>query len=170
MCPQVGEMNTQEPWNSKSDDGIGQGGVFVNYYKHVLDSKRRLTIPAEWRELVGQPSTLYVLPGVHDCCLTVLPAREMLKRLSESRQRLKLSDQKARQFNRILASRADLVTWDTAGRIRVKEALLEYARIVSHAVLVGAFEGFELWNPDLWQASGALDQKQFADVAGYVGL
>ncbi len=151
-------------------EGGFEGGAFVNQYVHTLDPKRRLTIPAEWRELVGNPSRLYVLPGVHDPCLTVLPAREMMRRLSESRDRFKLSDQKARQFNRVLASRADLVTWDTAGRIRIKDTLLEYAGICVQAVLVGAFEGFELWNPERWQASGAMAQENFVDAAGYVGL
>ncbi len=167
-------MNSQNP-DQKPDGlldggGISDSGAFVNQYLHTLDSKRRLTIPSEWRDLVGAPARLYVLPGVHDCCLSVLPAREMMRRLNESRQRLKLSDQKARQFNRILASRADLLTWDKVGRIRIKDSLMEYARIENQVVLAGAFEGFELWNPELWQASGALDQKQFADVAGYVGL
>ncbi len=155
--------------HAEEDMGIGNG-VFVNQYLHALDSKRRLTIPSEWRDLMGQSASLYVLPGVHDRCLTVLPAREMMRRLNESRKRLQLADQKARQFNRILASRADLVTLDTAGRIRIKEQLLEHARISSQVVLTGAFEGFELWQPELWQASGAMSQKQFADVAGYVGL
>ena len=151
-------------------DGNIADGAFVNQYLHSLDPKRRLTIPAHWREMVGQPAKLYVLPGVNDRCLNVLPAREMMRRLNESRNRLKLSDQKARQFNRVLASRADLVTWDTVGRIRIKEPLLEFAGIKTQAVLSGAFEGFELWNPDLWQASGAMDEEQFAALARDVGL
>ncbi len=155
---------------STPSDTVFEGGAFVNQYLHTLDPKRRLTIPSEWRDLVGQPARLYILPGVRDRCLAVLPAREMMRRLGESRSRLKLSDHNARQFNRVLASRADLVTWDTAGRIRIKEPLLEYARIGSQAILAGAFEGFELWNPELWQASGAMDQEQFADVAGILGL
>ncbi len=167
-------MNTQatgcKPENGEYDGGIRECGTFVNHFLHTLDSKRRLTIPSEWRDLVGLPARLYVLPGVHDCCLTVLPAREMMQRLNESRKRLKLSDQKARQFNRILASRADSVTWDRVGRIRIKDSLLQYARIENQVMLAGAFEGFELWNPESWQASGVFDQDQFADVAGYVGL
>ncbi len=151
-------------------DGGLEGGAFVNQYVHTLDPKRRLTIPSDWREMVGQPARLYVLPGVRDRCLAVLPAREMMRRLNESRSRLQLSDQKARQFNRVLASRADLVAWDSAGRIRIKDTLLTHARIGSQVVLAGAFEGFELWNPELWEASGAMDQDQFADVAGYLGL
>ncbi len=163
-------MNGQEQGMQNFQEGMDVHGTFVNQYVHTLDSKRRLTIPAEWRELVGSPMRLYVLPGVNDCCLTVLPARDMMRRLNESRQRLKLSDQKARQFNRVLASRADSLTWDSAGRIRIKDSLLDYARITSQVVLVGAFEGFELWNPELWQETGAMDEKQFADVAQYVGL
>ncbi len=163
-------MNGQEAGMQNLEGGTDVQGTFVNQYVHTLDSKRRLTIPSEWREVVEPPLRFYVLPGVNDCCLTVLPARDMMRRLNESRQRLKLSDQKARQFNRVLASRADSLVWDAAGRIRIKDSLLDYARITDQVVLVGAFEGFELWNPELWRATGAMDEKQFADVARYVGL
>ena len=37
-------------------------GVFVNTYVHSLDSKKRLTIPSDWRELAGVPKRLFVLP------------------------------------------------------------------------------------------------------------
>lgn len=174
MWGDVGVMNSQgvdhRPGNSDNDGDIATCGTFVHHYLHRLDVKRRLTIPSEWRDLVGLPARLYVLPGVGDRCLTVLPAREMIRRLNESRARLKLSDPKARQFNRVLASHADSVTWDKVGRIRIKDSLLDYAGIGSHAMLVGAFEGFELWEPKAWKKSGALDEVQFAEFAEYVGL
>lgn len=174
MWGDVGIMNSQDtdnrPGSSDYHGDNGACGTFVNHYLHRLDAKRRLTIPSEWRDLAGYPARLYVLPGVSDRCLTVLPAREMMRRLNESRKRLKLSDPKARQFNRVLASHADSVTWDKVGRIRIKDSLLDYAGIKNHAMLVGAFEGFELWEPEAWKKSGALEQVQFAEFAEYVGL
>ena len=118
-------------------------GVFVNTYTHSLDSKKRLTIPSDWRELVGVPRGLFVLPGVNDKCLCVYPAREMTRRLEKLRN-LSIADEKGRQFARTLASRADLVPWDSQGRIRIKDELLEYADLVNQVVLVGTYDGFEL--------------------------
>ena len=125
-------------------------GVFVNSYTHYLDSKKRLTIPAVWREMVGAPRQLFVLQGVNDQCLCVYPAQELLRRMERLRN-LSIADDQGRQFARALASRAELVPWDSQGRIRVKDELLEYAGLVNEVVLSGTFDGFELWSPERWQ-------------------
>ena len=154
---------------SAANEMAGQG-VFVNTYTHSLDSKKRLTIPSDWRELVGVPRGLFVLPGVNDKCLCVYPAREMTRRLEKLRN-LSIADEKGRQFARTLASRADLVPWDSQGRIRVKDELLGYADLVNQVVLVGTFDGFELWSPDRWkEQTGSLDQPDLGEAARYVGF
>ena len=43
-------------------------GAFVGNYTHSLDGKKRVTIPADWRDAAGNP-TLFVLPGVNFKCL-----------------------------------------------------------------------------------------------------
>ena len=145
-------------------------GVFVNTYSHSLDSKKRLTIPSDWRELVGAPRRLFVLPGVTVKCLCVYPAREMTRRLEKLRN-LSIADEKGRQLARTLASRSDLVPWDSQGRIRIKDELLDFADLVNQVVLVGTFDGFELWSPDQWkQQSGSMDQMGLGEAARYVGF
>ena len=144
-------------------------GVFVGTFRHNLDPKKRLTIPSEWRELVGAPNSLYVLPSVDQQCLCAFPAREMVQRLQIIR-RHSIADSKARQLARVLGSQSQLAPWDAQGRIRVKDELLEFARITGDAVLIGAFESFELWNPGLWQASGTMDRSNLLDAARYVGI
>ena len=145
-------------------------GVFVNTYAHSLDSKKRLTIPSDWRELVGVPRRLFVLPGVNVKCLCVYPAREMTRRLEKLRT-LSIADEKGRQLARTLASRSDLVPWDSQGRIRIKDELLDFADLVNQVVLVGTFDGFELWSPDQWkQQSGSMDQMGLGEAARYVGF
>ena len=155
--------------HSTAGELAGQG-VFVNTYTHSLDSKRRLTIPADWRELAGVPRRLFVLPGVNDKCLCVYPAREMTRRLEKLRN-LSIADDQGRQLARTLASRSDLVPWDSQGRIRIKDELLEYAGLVNQVILVGTFDGFELWNPDRWkEKTGSMDSRQLGDAARYVGF
>lgn len=145
-------------------------GVFVNTYTHSLDSKKRLTIPADWRELVGTPKKLFVLPGVNTKYLCAYPAREMTRRLEKLRN-LSIADERGRQLARVLASRSDLVPWDSQGRIRIKDDLLEYAELVNVVVLVGTFDGFELWSPDRWKEQiSSVDQPALGDAARYVGF
>lgn len=149
---------------------LAGAGVFVNTYVHSLDPKKRLTIPSDWRELVGVPRRLFVLPGVNDKCLCVYPAREMTRRL-ERLGSLSIADEKGRQFARTLASRSDLVPWDSQGRVRIKDELLEFAQLTNQVVLTGTFDGFELWNPEQWNKQvGSTDQQYLKEAARYVGF
>lgn len=146
----------------------GPGMLFVDTFTHFLDPKKRLTIPTEWRDQVGEPKSLYVLSGLNgEQCLYVYAAREFAPRLERFRK-IGIGDKKARVFARVLASRSNLVTWDTAGRIRIKDELLEYARLTGEVKLVGAINCFELWNPDLFKAAGTVDPATMEDAVRYV--
>lgn len=151
------------------DEEVRGQGVFVNRFNHTLDSKRRLTIPSQWRAQVGKPKSLYVLPDVHHKCLCVFPAGEIAHRLERMRHH-SIADVKAREFARVLASQSDLVSWDSAGRIRVKDDLLSYAEIENEVVLVGAFDRFEIWSPQRLKATGGLDKDKLEEAAKYVGF
>ena len=152
-----------------SGEMAGQG-VFVNTYTHSLDTKKRLTIPSDWRELAGVPRRLFVLPGVNDKCLCVYPAREMTRRLEKLRN-LSIADEKGRHLARMLASRSDLVPWDTQGRIRIKDELLDFADLKNQVIMVGTFDGFELWSPDRWkEQNSSMEQPKLGDAARYVGF
>lgn len=151
------------------DREIKGQGMFVSTFRHSLDPKRRLTIPSEWRAQVGEPRGLYVLPDVHHRCLCVLPAKAILPRLERMKQH-SIADMKARQFARTLASQSDLVTWDTQGRIRVKDDLLDFAGLKDDVALVGAFDSFELWNPDRLKEQGGMDPSGLQEAARYVGF
>ncbi len=145
----------------------GAQGVFVGEYHHSLDPKKRLTIPSEWREQIGDPCSVYVLPGVDRKCLTVFPAREMTQRLQRLRN-LSIADAKARQFARILGSQSQLAPWDSVGRIRIKDELLNFAELKDQVVLVGAIQGLELWNPGLWKEVNSTDVTNLGEAARYV--
>lgn len=158
-----------DPLNPVLEDEIkGQLG-FVGTFTHSLDPKKRLTIPSEWRAQIGSPRSLYVLPGIHAECLCVFPTREMVRRLEKMR-RHSIADRRAREFARVLASQSDLVSWDNQGRIRIKDHLLEYAHLSEQVVMVGAFDSFELWNPQAAEKPGKLDTGKLQQAAQYVGF
>lgn len=154
---------------TQSQSGIGVPGVFVGQFTHALDPKKRLTIPAEWRERVGAPGSFYVLPGIRERCLYIYSAKDMIRRWERVRDH-SIADTKAWQFMRTIGARSDLATWDTQGRIRIKDELLEYAHLVNDVVLVGVFERFELWSPDAWKAIRTVDDSALGDAARYVGF
>ncbi|NLB65018.1 MAG: hypothetical protein GX803_00910 [Lentisphaerae bacterium] len=144
-------------------------GAFVGRYTHSLDGKKRVTIPADWRESAVEP-VLFVLPGVNEKCLYVYTAREMAQRLEKVRS-ASVANVQAQKFLRDFFSRADRVILDSQGRIRVKDELLDYAGIINQMVLVGIGSRFELWSPESWnEQSTQLDQSQFAEAAQYIGF
>ena len=143
--------------------------TFFGSYTHSLDSKKRLTIPSEWRGKVGEPQ-LFVLPGINTKCLYVFPAREMARRLEKFRS-VSIADSKAQQFARAIFARANQVPWDSQGRIRVSEELLGWAGLESQVVLAGVGTRFELWNPENWNATQpAMDMTGFEEAARYIGF
>ena len=148
---------------------VATGGGFASNFLHSLDPKKRLTIPAVWRDQVGEPKSLYVLPGLNnEKCLYVYPAQEMARRLEKFRK-ISIGDQKARMFARRLASSSDLIAWDSQGRIRVKDELLDHAGIRARVKLVGAWDRFELWQPEEWdRTAGSVDQATMEDAMRYV--
>ena len=77
----------------------------------------------------------------------------------------------AQKFLRDFFSRADRVALDAQGRIRVKDALLDYAGIINQMVLVGVGSRFELWSPESWnEQNSQLDHSTFAEAAQYIGF
>jgi len=148
---------------------VDAGGGFASNFLHSLDPKKRLTIPSVWRAQVGEPQSLYVLPGMNnEKCLYVYPAREMSRRLEKFRK-ISIGDKKARMFARLLASSSDLIAWDSQGRIRIKDELLASAGIVSRVKLVGAWDRFEVWNPEEWDKNCAsVDPAAMEDAVRYV--
>lgn len=144
-------------------------GAFVHRFTHTLDPKKRLTIPSEFRDQVDDPRGFYVLPGIPERCLYLCPVSEFALRMRRMRER-SLADPTARAFARVLGSRSDLVKWDSAGRIRIKDELLTYAELADQVVLVGALDIVELWNPARWEESGAMEQDKLADAIREAGF
>ncbi len=165
----VTERYVVDQVNIDLEQEIAGQGVFVHRYEHTLDPKKRLTIPSQWRAQVKESKSLYVLPDVHDKCLSVYPASEIVRRIKTMREH-SIADPKARQFARVLASHSDLVSWDSQGRIRVKDELMAYAGLVEKVVLIGALDRFELWSPENLKESGDLSKEGILDAAQYVGF
>jgi MraZ protein len=145
--------------------GAERAGLFVSTFVHALDPKRRLTIPSDWRESVGDPPRLFVLPAGGRKCLLCYPARDMHRRIQKIKA-MQLEHPRDRIMARtMLASMSDLVSWDTQGRIRIKDELLRHASLRDEVQMVGSFEGFELWNPAAWaDAQSAVDAQRLLEA------
>src|SRR5271168_334412 len=115
---------------------------YTDTFGHAFDAKGRITVPSEWRQASFEES-LFVLPS-SDRCLKVYPA-SWLGRLQEQVSLLKAADPQ-RKGVEDLATTAQSATFDTQGRIMVKEKLREGAGLKKDAMLVGRLDHFEIWD------------------------
>ena len=123
-----------------------KSGVLVGRFDHALDPKKRLTIPSEWRNVMGDPDYVYVMPDGRDRCLNIVPMAEMEARLEKLREKALFDPQLNRALQTIGAN-SEQLTLDTQGRIRVCDKFLKFAGLESVVALVGSVRMIKLWDP-----------------------
>jgi MraZ protein len=127
-------------------------------FRHGVDEKRRVQIPAKWRpQRAAVELTLILWPreGVGSC-VRVLPPSQMSK-LMQSIDAMPNSDPKKVVLKRIIGSDSAQASVDKAGRICLPEAMARGAGIKNDAVLIGLLDRFEIWNPERYEKVQAAD-------------
>jgi len=131
---------------------------YNSLYRHGVDEKRRVQIPAKWRpEKAGTELTLMLWPKAKEGpCLRVLPPDEMAK-LVKSIEQMPNTDPNKVVLKRFIGSESIQVSVDKAGRICLPEEMARSAGIRNEAVLVGLLDRFEIWNPQSYDKVKASD-------------
>jgi len=138
---------------------------YNSLYKHGVDEKRRLQIPAKWRP--AKPNvefTLIVWPKSKDGpCLRALPPQEMA-RLMKDIDAMPNSDPNKVVLKRFIGSESVQVSLDKAGRICLPDEMARAAGIKDEVVLVGLLDRFEIWNPTRYETVKATDAVMAAEA------
>lgn len=134
--------------------------MFSGEYKHVIDDKGRLTIPADFRPHLAEG--FFVTRGL-DGCLFVLPpaARDAL---AEKVANLPLSQAGARLFSRMICSGTECEL-DKQGRILLPAPLREHADIESEVVIIGVNSRLEIWSEKRWQEQTIKMEEESSSIA-----
>lgn len=139
--------------------------MFIGEYRHSVDEKGRLAIPAKHREqLIGGA---VVTRGL-DRCLSVYPAG-VWKELATRVANLPVSKSNTRSFARFLLAGAMDVELDKQGRIMIPEYLRSFAGIEKTVVLAGLYNRLEVWSEDGWERYRATAEKGSEEVAEALG-
>ena len=121
-------------------------GVLVGRCEYNLDPKHRFTIPSGWREVMGDPKYVYVMPDGKERCLNLIPPAEMESRLAKLRERA-LFDPSVTKHLQAIGAATEQLTLDVQGRIRVCDKLLQFANLTTTVAMVGSVRMIKLWDP-----------------------
>src|SRR6516165_12205066 len=135
------------------------GPLYYNsLYRHGVDEKRRVQIPAKWRPAeAGVELTLVLWPKSKEGpCLRVLPPKQMAA-LMRDIDAMPNSDPSKVVLKRFIGSESIQVALDKAGRICLPDTMAAAAGIKDEAVLVGLLDRFEIWNPERYDKVRASD-------------
>ena len=114
--------------------------AYIGMYRHKLDSKNRIFIPAKYRESLGE--IFYVVKSVRDNYLRIYHSAEWQKFLDKiDCMEGKKKDLALRSLN----STAVDVTPDDQGRILLPPHLVQHAGISKEAVILGCGPYVEIW-------------------------
>ena len=134
--------------------------MLIGQYRHSLDGKNRLFIPARLRQNVRK---FIITSGLEGCLFVYTP--ENWKKITERLKTLPLTKADARKFLRTFLSGANECPVDDQGRILIPKTLCSYANIRKEAIVVGVLDRIEIWSRNNWERYQKEAEKQFVEVA-----
>ncbi|MDO3409204.1 division/cell wall cluster transcriptional repressor MraZ [Saccharibacillus sp. CPCC 101409] len=135
--------------------------MFMGEYRHNIDDKGRIIMPAKFRERLG--ASCIVTRGL-DQCLFVYSEQEW--GLLESKlKNLPLMKADARAFTRFFFSGAAECEWDKQGRAGLPANLREYAKLDKECVIIGAGGRVEIWSREVWEPYYSKSEESFGEIA-----
>jgi len=140
--------------------------IFSGEFRHALDEKNRITIPARWRQ--GETDEFFLRPDRTASFLFVMPTDEF-KKVAEVAA-ASVSPKDHRVFIRHFYSGSTHCTTDRQGRLVLPDEYCRQLKFKADVMLVGTHERFEIWNSAKWKQTQNDEAQIFARVADLVGL
>ena len=120
--------------------------MLTGEYRHSVDNKNRLFIPAKHREELGEE--LIVSRSIRGQMLKVFSVEGWNAYIAPIKQQERRVAEPALRY---LHRNAVKLTPDSQGRILLPPALLDFAQIDKNAVVVGNCDCVEIWSEVLYQ-------------------
>lgn len=118
---------------------------FVGSYSHSLDSKKRVFIPAKYREELGEE---FYITRKSEPYLSVYRAEDWEKFVDELSE---IPETESEDLLDYLLGAAQKCVPDASGRIILDDALLEHAKIEKNIVFMGAGKRIKIWAEEVWK-------------------
>lgn len=139
--------------------------MLVGEYRHTVDPKKRIAIPAKFRKDLGAK---VILTRGLDACL-FLYSEKAWSELAEKLSHLPTGQSGTRSFVRLVLAGAAELDIDRLGRILVPEYLRSYADLQKRVVLTGLVNRVEIWDEKRWQEYRIKSEQNVDDLAEKLG-
>ncbi len=141
---------------------------YAGEFRHSIDDKNRITIPARWRRDKSQEFIL--LPEASHQFLLVMSLEEFARMSAAAESDANVSARDRRVFLRQLHSRSQHGAADRQGRLVLPEELCKSVGLKGEVALVGGRGRFEIWNLQRWKRAHEEETPTYQHVANVIGL
>lgn len=117
---------------------------FVGSFPHSLDAKKRVFIPAKYREELGAE---FYITRKFDPYLSIYTAKDWEEFVDQISS---LPESEAAELQEYLLGAAQKCVPDSNGRIILDEKLMQHASISKNVVFVGAGKQIKIWAEEVW--------------------
>ncbi len=135
--------------------------MFMGEFHHNIDEKGRLTLPAKYREELGDK---FIITRGIEKCLFVYTMDEW-QNITKMLNNLPFTKKDARSFMRFLLSGATAAEFDKQGRINITSPLIDYADLKKECVVIGVGDRLEIWSEEKWNDFFDTNKDNLSDIA-----
>ena len=140
--------------------------MLLGEFRHSLDAKGRVFLPARWREELGD---IVVITQGLDRCLFLM-SRPRFEEFAHRFDELPVERKDARAYSRIFFSKASEEQVDTQGRITIPANLRELATLGKELVLSGVSRRAEIWDRSLYESYQGNVVDRYEEIAETLDL
>ncbi|MBI2625009.1 MAG: division/cell wall cluster transcriptional repressor MraZ [Candidatus Nealsonbacteria bacterium] len=135
--------------------------MFIGEYQYSIDTKKRLSIPAKFRQELGRKAI--ITRGIENCL--VIYTAESWEKLAQKLDSLPSSQADARGFSRLILTGAVEAELDKLGRVLIPDFLKEYAQLKKDVAVLGLSNRIEIWDSKIWEDYRKKTEVAVGDIA-----
>lgn len=142
---------------------------FTGEFRHGMDPKNRITVPAAWRSAEGN-CEFYIKVDGSKSCLQVFTKEAFNEAWAKYKHHPQLSPEQRESTARIFSASASPSSIDKQGRMVLPPTLCQLINTSEGVTLVGVTDRFEVWNPQRWEERKAAEQEVYDRISASLGL
>ena len=133
------------------ESGASRTGIMARFKgqaEYSVDNKGRVAIPAKMRSAMNpEAQNSFTATRGFEKCVFLYP-KDRWDKMEDEMDALNMYRAETRDFVRTILRWAEDVTLDAQGRIGVPKTLQDFSGIGEKALIIGALDHIEIWDPD----------------------